>query len=139
MRVLVLALFVVGALGSNAQDTTTVTHHGTIKLRKAYNEVDHWPRIAKKMEGNITAKELCYPQGIYTVYPYQITGFTMKCSYLKDEKGLSSGNARLTDEMCKVVSVLPSGAIVHFEDIMALDDKGREKRLNSLRFIIAKD
>ncbi len=121
---------------SLAQDTNTVHKHGSIKIKKAYSEMDHYTRIAGIFDGEITAAQLCNPQGIYTIYPYDIRSFKLDCSYLKSGANVSTTGHVLSDEMCKIVSVLPDRAMVYFNDIMAVDEKGNSIRLNSLRFIV---
>ena len=123
-------------LSVSAQDTTAT--HGTIKIRKKYTEADHWPRIAAKFDGKITPAELCHPKGIYTIYPMRILSFELKSSYIKDSALVSSNSNQLTDEMCKIVTALPEGAILHFENIMAVDSQGKTVRLNSLRYVLHK-
>jgi len=118
------------------QDTLVTIKHGSIRVKKAYKEADHWPRIGAKMFGEITRKELCEFNGISTIYPYTIYSFTMDCSYLKDSIKLISNNKFLTSEMCKVIHVLPNGSVIHFENILVLDAQQKSKRLNSLRFTI---
>ncbi len=125
-------------LGSIAygQDTTYTKKHGSIKIKKAYSEADHYTRIAGVLDGDITSAQLCNPDGIYTIYPYDIQSFKLDCSYLKSDAKVTTSGHVLSDEMCKIVSVLPDHTVVYFTDIIALDQKGNSVRLNSLRFII---
>ena len=133
MRLATIILLLALSAFSYGQDTTA--HHGSIKLKKKYVEADYWPRIAGKLNGTISSAELCHPKGIYTVYPMEIKSFELHCSYLKDGILKARGH-ELSDEMCKLVTALPSNAIVHFQNIVAIDDKGRELKLNSLRYTI---
>lgn len=129
---IVVLSFILFGIHSIAQDTT---QHNSIKLKKAYVEADYWPRIAQKMSGSITSAELCHPKGIYTKYPSEILEFELKCSYIREGEPIISHGPDLTQEMCKIVSTLPSGAIVHFENIKARMD-GKVVTLNALRFTI---
>lgn len=118
-----------------SQDTTNVKK-GTITIKKKLTEADYWPRVAGKFHGEITPKQLCSSMGIHTNAGIRIVSFDMASSYLSSKKNLFSTSNVLTDDMCKFVSALPSGAIVHLQNIVGIDSKGNRVRLTSLRYTI---
>lgn len=132
MRFLLFIFFLPLSLWSQVDSTK----HGTIKIEKKYTAADYFPRINGNFGGEISSAELCESKGIEFGAPVYVKGFVMKCSYFKNPEGLKSNGPYLTEEMCKVLSALPEGTIIHVEAINAVDDKGRALRVSSLRYTL---
>lgn len=128
-----LLLIILPFVSFSQEDTVK---HGTIKIEKQYTAADYFPRINGNYGGDISAAELCESKGVEFGAPVFVKSFVLRCSYFKNKEGMISNSPMLTEEMCKALSALPEGAIIHIEEIKAVNEKGLALRISSLRYTV---
>ncbi len=104
--------------------------------KKVFNYFDLHPRIAGKVNGEITKQQLFDDKGLVTNTDVDIIHFELHLVDGTGGKVFEENGHLLTKEMKEAIERVEKGNEIYFESIKGITNKGEEIRLNPLRYTL---